>query len=57
MHGTAIGEGSEDLEGQFDMVRETISELEGRLQGRIRATEEKVIEHKEDVRKNIGRGH
>ena len=36
--GTSLGKGSEDLEGQFDAIREAISELEGGLQGRIRAT-------------------
>ena len=37
-------------------MREKISELEGRLQGRISATEDRVIEYKDNVRKNSGGG-
>ena len=57
LHGTSIGESNDGLEEKFDTIREAISELEGRLQGQIRATEEKVMEYKEDVRNNIGGGH
>ena len=39
------------------MVREAIRDLEGRLQGQIRAIEEKVVEYNEDVRNNIGGCH
>ena len=56
LHGATFGEGTEDLEGRFEKIRETIIELEGRLQGRISATEDRVIEYKDDVRKNTGGG-